>query len=302
MIVSVVIPTHNRCEMLPNAINSALAQQGVDVDLIVVDDVSTDATARVIADFKDINYLRNTQNLGPGKTRQKGYHATKGDYIVFLDDDDYYTDFHFYKKAIDLMEEDHSLAFVSGNVRNYEVDKDKYKNTNIGIDGHINGKEYLMKFMIEYKKPTSTFPTVFRKSILEQADFKNMEMMNDSSIYLRALLYGDAYILQDIVGVYTIHESNISKTISVPFLCENLEEKYHIMKHPLCQISNKRSWWFEHYKLTYYYFIASKHHISQEATLMNWGLKHIGGSCKLFLFIAQKYFKLLCRMASNYSS
>mgnify|MGYP002624225815 CR=1 FL=1 len=229
MIVSVIIPTHNRCEMLQKAINSTLAQQEVDIDIIVVDDVSTDATASVMSSYTNIKYIQNNENLGPGKTRQKGFLAAKGKYMVFLDDDDYYTDLLFFKKAVDLMEKNPNLAFVSGNVQNYEVAYKRYKNTNVGLEGFINGEDYFRNFMIKYKKPTSTFPTVFRKHILDQADFKNMEMMNDSSIYLRALLLGDAYILNDIVGVYTIHDSNISQKISIPFLCENLLENGEII-------------------------------------------------------------------------
>ena len=97
MTVSVIIPTHNRSEMLVNAINSAFAQRDVDVDVIVVDDASTDSTAKVMASYEGVTYLRNLNSLGPGKTRQKGYLAAKGEYIVFLDDDDYYTDFFFYR-------------------------------------------------------------------------------------------------------------------------------------------------------------------------------------------------------------
>lgn len=298
--VSVIIPTHNRCEMLQKAIDSTLAQQGVEVDIIVVDDVSTDATEKIMSGYKNIKYIQNKDNLGPGKTRQKGYLAAKGKYIVFLDDDDYYTDFHFYKKAVDLMERNPYLAFVSGNVQNYEVANKKIKNTNIGLEGYINGKDYFINFMIKFKKPTSTFPTVFRKNILDQADFKNMEMMNDSSIYLRALLYGDAYILNDIVGVYTIHKSNISKTISLPFLYENLEEKKRILKHPLCQISNKKNWWFNHYKLTYRYFVKSRHRIAQETSLLYWGIKNTEGSFRMFIFIIRKFLILILHYIKSF--
>lgn len=299
MTVTVIIPTHNRCEMLPKAINSTLAQQGVAVDIIVVDDVSTDATEKLMSGYNNIKYIQNKENLGPGKSRQKGYLAAKGKYIVFLDDDDYYTDFRFFKKAVDLMERNSKLAFVSGNVQNYEVANNNYINTNIGLEGYINGKDYFKNFMIKYKKPTSTFSTVFRKYMLDQADFKNMEMMNDSPIYLRALLLGDAHILKDIIGVYTIHESNISKTISLPFLYENLEEKKRILKHPLCMISNKKDWWFNHYKSTYLYFIKSRHHITQEASLLCWGAKNTEGSFKMFKFTMQKFLMLILQIIHN---
>lgn len=50
-------------------------------------------------------------------------------------------------------------------------------------------------------------------------------MMNDSAIYLRSLLFGNAYMLEDVIGIYTVHESNISKSLNLPFLYANLIEK-----------------------------------------------------------------------------
>ena len=296
MTVSVIIPTHNRSEMLVNAINSAFAQRDVDVDVIVVDDASTDSTAKVMASYEGVTYLRNLNSLGPGKTRQKGYLAAKGEYIVFLDDDDYYTDFFFYKKAIDLLEDDSRLAFVSGNVKYYYAATNKFENSSVGLSGHINGSLYFEKFMIGYNKPASTFPTVFRKSVLEQAGFDNMEMMNDSSIYLRALLFGDAYILDDVIGVYTIHETNISKTINLPFLYENLKEKLRILNFPQCTIKDPKYWWYQHYKLTYLYYIASNHDVKKELSMLMWGIYHLNGSLRMFSYIATRLIRFPYRV------
>lgn len=296
--VSVIIPTHDRCDMLIKAINSVIAQKGVNLDIIVIDDLSSDNTSNQIKEYKTfkINYIINTINLGPGKSRQKGFLEAKGDYVVYLDDDDYYTDSYFFKKAIDILETDTSLAFVSANVNNYHVDSKRFVRTSLGLKGHVKGLDYFEGLMIKYKKPTSTFSTIFRKSILDKAEFCKMEMMNDSSIYLRALLFGDAYILEDVIGVYTIHESNISKTISLPFLYENLEEKLHILHMPPCKIDNPKDWWFQHYKLTYLYFVASSHHVEDELSILNWGIRNHNGSFGMIFYILIRYIKLPYRL------
>jgi GT2 family glycosyltransferase len=85
---STIIPTHNRAELLGGAIDSALAQEFDDNEIIVVDDGSTDATADVLARYQDrIRVLRQDQQ-GPGAARNLGIEHARGQYIAFLDSDD----------------------------------------------------------------------------------------------------------------------------------------------------------------------------------------------------------------------
>lgn len=93
MSVSVIIPTYNRADMVTDAVKSVLAQTVDDVEIIVVDDGSTDETARALAPFMDrIVYLR-TENQGPAGARNTGMRAARGDYIAYLDSDDLYRPF-----------------------------------------------------------------------------------------------------------------------------------------------------------------------------------------------------------------
>lgn len=87
--VSVVIPTHNRAELLPEAIYSALAQGPLVGEVLVVDDGSTDNTADVVASIEDdrVRLLRQEQS-GPAAARETGWRAARGEWIQFLDSDD----------------------------------------------------------------------------------------------------------------------------------------------------------------------------------------------------------------------
>lgn len=89
-LVSVVIPTHNRAPLLRRALQSVCAQTYANLEIIVVDDASTDDTRAVVACFGDarIRYLRNEENKGGAGTRNVGVRAACGEYIAFLDDDD----------------------------------------------------------------------------------------------------------------------------------------------------------------------------------------------------------------------
>ena len=88
--VSVIIPTYNRAHLVGRAIRSVLAQTFQDLEVIVVDDCSTDDTAAVVADFDDpsILYLRHEVNRGVSSARNTGIRDAEGEYIAFLDSDD----------------------------------------------------------------------------------------------------------------------------------------------------------------------------------------------------------------------
>lgn len=88
--VSVIVPTHNRVELLPRAVQSVISQTYADFEIIIVDDRSTDETPAVIARFTDaaIRSLRNDHAPGQSGARNSGIERARGEYIAFLDDDD----------------------------------------------------------------------------------------------------------------------------------------------------------------------------------------------------------------------
>lgn len=91
-LVSVVLPTHNRAEFIGCAIKSVLCQTEKNIELIVVDDASTDETPAVLNQFSRIDsrikILRNSKPLGGGGARNVGIAASTGTWVAFLDDDD----------------------------------------------------------------------------------------------------------------------------------------------------------------------------------------------------------------------
>src|SRR5260370_1068949 len=85
--ISVIIPTHARPHLLARAVESARAA-GTNVEVIVVDDASIDATADVCRELGDLKYVRLEHNQGVAGARNVGILTSTGNYIAFLDDDD----------------------------------------------------------------------------------------------------------------------------------------------------------------------------------------------------------------------
>lgn len=87
--VSVVIPTHNRASRLARTLRSIARQQEVDLEIVVVDDGSTDDTADVAAAVDcRVRVVRNAERSGVSVARNRGIARARGDWIAFCDDDD----------------------------------------------------------------------------------------------------------------------------------------------------------------------------------------------------------------------
>ena len=93
---SVIIPCYNAASTIERALDSLTLQAFSDWEVICIDDCSKDNTADVIMSYSDkhkealITLLRNEKNSGPGVSRNNGIAIAKGEYLMFLDADDYY--------------------------------------------------------------------------------------------------------------------------------------------------------------------------------------------------------------------
>ena len=89
--LSVVMPTHNRPEQLARAAQSVLSQDLTDLELIIVDDASSDDTPTVterLSDDSRVTVVRNEESVGPGGARNQGISLARGEMLGFCDDDD----------------------------------------------------------------------------------------------------------------------------------------------------------------------------------------------------------------------
>jgi hypothetical protein len=115
--VSVVVTVYNKAEYLEECIQSVLAQTHSNLELIIVDDCSTDDSIEVIKRFKDdrIKLIENKKNLGCAGSRNVGLKECTGDYIQILDGDDV-LDVHKFEKQIghDVSYSDFMYLYITG--------------------------------------------------------------------------------------------------------------------------------------------------------------------------------------------
>lgn len=278
--ISIIIPTYNRFEKLSELISSIFSQSYQNFEVILIDDASSDETHSVYGNYHDrrLNYYRNYENLGMGLSRQKGYNLSKGDYVIFCDDDDYFIDNNYFYDLINIFKDENINIICSQSYIYYE-NEDKYEYFGLNMDnGKISSIEYLKNFMIKYIKPKSLFPSAFRKTVLIKTQFKEMTMMNDTSIYLRALMGGgETHINKKIIGVYRVHSKNHTFGVKSDFIIKNLEEKrkiYDYLKERKI-IPNINKWYSEQIAITVNFYLRNVGDEEGIDNVLNWVWKNV---------------------------
>ncbi len=120
-IVSVIIPTFNRASQLEEAVESVLAQSLKDVEIIVVDDGSTDDTATRMRKYTGSVTLLRQEQSGASVARNKGVTAAQGEFIAFLDSDDLFLPDHL-QESVDFLREEPQIDFVFGDIEKFNTE------------------------------------------------------------------------------------------------------------------------------------------------------------------------------------
>ena len=116
-LVSICIPTYNRASQLQQALTSAMEQDYGKLEIIVVDNASTDHTAEIVSRCQKLDsrivYTANESNIGAVNNFKAAVALANGDYVMWLADDDW-IDSHYISTCMHHMLADSSLLLVSG--------------------------------------------------------------------------------------------------------------------------------------------------------------------------------------------
>lgn len=259
--ISVIVPTHNRRILLQAAIESVLNQKNVDIEIIVVNDASTDNTETYIKELNhpSIKYLENKASLFAHGSRRLGYKYISGDYVIFMDDDDFYIDEFFFEKVCKIFEVNAGVSAVIGSTIQF-ISGEYGETVDLGANGLIDGAIYLNDFGGEFKKPLSTLTAVFRRTALDDLSISSFRMVNDTCIFLMGILQGDVFLINEPVAAYRMHEGNISNNrFKISFIkdCyEGKRELYQIAKS-MNVLQEPEKWFGRQICQSAFYFIAS---------------------------------------------
>lgn len=161
--LSVNIITHNRANLLKDAINSVLNQTYKDYELIIVDDGSTDNTEGMVKDIKDerIKYHKAKKQNTVNDVRNIALNLSNGKYIALLDDDDIWVDKDKLQKQVDFLDNNPEYILVgTGAIVVNEQGKEKYRFLNPQNDDKIKQNMLTRCFFVNSS-------TMFKKEIAD---------------------------------------------------------------------------------------------------------------------------------------
>ena len=180
--VSVVIPAYNSSAIIKEAIESVLAQSYKDIEVIVVDDGSTDDTESTVRSFGDrVLYLKQ-ENQGAGAARNSGIQKSRGEYVAFLDSDDLWSPEKL-AEQIPLLERDPELGLVYSDwfvVSENQVASDSYLKTLPAASGYVFDKLVRFGFIL-------TSGVVLRRTCLNEVGYfdNSLSIAQDYDLWLR---------------------------------------------------------------------------------------------------------------------
>ena len=202
--ISVLMPAWNAEKFIREAIDSILAQTFKDFEFIIINDGSTDDTAKIIRSYKDprIVFVDNKKNQGLIAVLNQGMGMARGGYIARMDADDISMPERF-RKQIEYLDANPDVVVLGTSYREFGCSKNHlYK-----MEGKL-GLYDIIK-VCKIKHPT----TMLRKSVFDKYNLRyypDYEACEDYELWLRVMRYGAIANLPDMLLKYRWHDDNIS--------------------------------------------------------------------------------------------
>jgi glycosyltransferase involved in cell wall biosynthesis len=227
--ISIIIPSYNYGHLIGETIESVLNQSYTDLELIVIDDGSTDLTKEVVQNLSledpRIRYFKY-ENVGLGASRNRGLEKVQGDYIQFLDADDLIEKEKF-KIQLEIFKDYPELDVVYGSVRYFTNEPFNHMDRLFTYWGP--NKEWMPKIQGSGPEFTAkafkgnfshlSSPLFKRELVLKVGNFNNeMSAVADYHFLLRCVLMGANFHYHDDLGTYSLvrwHPNNMSRNVDM---------------------------------------------------------------------------------------
>ena len=183
-LVSVVIPTRDRADLLEAALESVMAQDGIgsefEIEILVIDDGSVDRTPDLVRAYPEVHYYRGEESRGTSAARNRGVTEASGRYIAFLDDDDTWLPWKL-RRQVAVLERDAQIGLVYGQ----EI---KRGDETITVWPDLrDGRTGWMHRSLLTSCPVNSSSTVVRKVVFEHAGLfdESLPSWEDYDMWLR---------------------------------------------------------------------------------------------------------------------
>lgn len=218
-LVSIVMPNYNYAQYIRKALDSAVNQSYDNIEIIVVDDCSTDNSVQIIEEYAkkydQIHFYKNEKNLGVVASHNRCVELSHGEYIVVLSSDDYLHP-EFVEKCLNMLKRYPTAAMVSSDL--WYVDE----NNTVTSPESFYPKSFFCKGIYQCKiwMFTNTFvpsQVLFRRKCIEDPKIGGMfsylaDTFIDTELWFRMCLKYDFVYLKERLCYYRMHVGSYSKS------------------------------------------------------------------------------------------
>lgn len=210
--ISVIIPAYNVEEYIRRSLESVFAQTYQDIEIIVVDDASTDTTVQIVEEYcrksNKVFLICQPYNQGMGEARNLGNENARGKYVFYLDSDDWIepqTLQTLHEIAVtrnaDIVACGAKIAYDDGSFEHYH-----------GHSFECSGGVEALGLVAEYKIGTIVWNKLYKKSLIQQARIKFLPIYHEDVIFSMEIAYHcKSYIaISDELCNYFQHRSSIT--------------------------------------------------------------------------------------------
>jgi len=222
--VSVIIPTYNRADLLPRAIDSVLNQTYQDFELIIVNDGSIDNTEDIVKRFqkkdKRIQYIKYDKNRGPSEARNTGMKIAKGKYVAFLDSDDEWLE-NKLEKQLDVFKNPQINVVTCWA---YWVNEIKNKTSIYTVPYFDDPLPYILKENYILSSPSGV---ILKKNVIEKIGFfdSSLRIAQDWDYWMRIIENGyNFYVIPQPLLKYFFRKENLTNSTSNFEKAQNIEK------------------------------------------------------------------------------
>ena len=194
--ISVIVPVYNVEKYLEKCVNSILNQTFKDFELILIDDCSPDNSGRMCDEFNDerIKVIHLKKNEGISNVRNTGLQATKGEYIFFVDSDDF-IGADTLKEVVEIIDENNSDIVIFGYKKILEIDGAIKSEQDVSYkDCNLKSKKEIADVVLDLKKLTlidAACNKFYKASVIKNNNLKYPygEIYEDTEFNLQILSY-----------------------------------------------------------------------------------------------------------------
>ena len=204
-LVSIVMPTYKQCELMHKAVESVLAQSYSNIELLVIDDNKDESYKKENSEyFANLNdsrvvYSQNEVNMGSARSRNRGISLAKGNYITFLDDDDYYSSEKIEKQVTQMYNEN-----ADASVCNLILFNEDGKIIDKRCRRYLKKKEPLLTSHLKYHI-TGTDTMMFKAELIrEVGGFDEEDLGDEFYLMYKIIQKSQRFIHIDYDGAFAI--------------------------------------------------------------------------------------------------